>query len=254
MLAELPIGDADLQRSSEDKVNMRCATHTEGQGCIRSEGRAMKGQRKEITKEQAASMQLDTAVKLYFENRDLVSAHTLAAAATGIIDGVYKGNRNAILQRQFEGVDDPHEVELQFPFCDQWDFRVKPQHRKEFFRLLNASQNFFKHANRDADAIHQFNDWEECGIKILTAIRDFHLVFENISRAMEVFQKIYLILHPNMLIEGSDVRNQIDDFRDSLGLGKEWEPTQEQIAFAGLQNLKSACPEMFLEPNINCIV
>ena len=211
-------------------------------------------QKRIVTKEEAATVQLDTAIKLYFEDRDLISAHTLASASMGIIDGLYKNDRNTILSKQFDGADDPREVTLKFGMRDEWDFLAKPEHKNELFQILNASQNFFKHADKDPGATHEFNDWEECGIKIFITIKDFHLVFEKLSSAMKAFQSIYLLLYPNLLLEGSHTRQQVEEVRTQIGEGAEWTPSRSQIAYTGIRILKTQCPELFVEPDINSLV
>jgi len=58
-----------------------------------------------VTKQEAAAAQIETAIKLHFENRDQISAYTLASAAIGILKGIYKNKRSSILDRQQQNVN-----------------------------------------------------------------------------------------------------------------------------------------------------
>ncbi len=53
-----------------------------------------------VAKRQAAVAQLETAIKLFFENRDLVSAFTLTAAADGILEGIWQNERTDHQERR----------------------------------------------------------------------------------------------------------------------------------------------------------
>lgn len=87
-----------------------------------------------ISKLDAAQRQLHQAIRLFFENADLVAVHTLAAAAHGIIVDTAKH------QGKF------HIATL-----------VKPDHQKMFRDTVHKAQNFFKHADKDPDAKIEFS-------------------------------------------------------------------------------------------------
>lgn len=197
--------------------------------------------KKTVTKKEAATVQLETAIKLFFENRDLISAYTLCSAANGILEGIYKKERSTIMARQYG--DSGDATKFRFSWNEEWEIRLKPEHIKEGFRLLNAAQNFFKHAESDHDATHEFKDWEETGIKIFGAVTNYNLVFGEISPAMNIFFTVYIILHPNFLTEDNPLfehivgnplcKNAIERF------------SQSEIAAIGYSNLEKACPELF---------
>jgi glyoxylase-like metal-dependent hydrolase (beta-lactamase superfamily II) len=88
-----------------------------------------------ISKTDAARRQLDTAIELYFADGDPVAIHTLAAAAYELI--------KALRERK----DLPDEI----------TDAIIPAHETEFRKLWNRAQNFFKHADRDGDAILGFD-------------------------------------------------------------------------------------------------
>ncbi len=87
-----------------------------------------------ISKTDAAQRQLDTAIELYFAESDPVAMHTLAAAAYELIKAL----------RKRKGL--PDEIEDM----------IIPGREAEFRRLWNQAQNFFKHADRDGNAILEF--------------------------------------------------------------------------------------------------
>ena len=120
-----------------------------------------------ITKQEAARSQLETAIKLYFENRDLISAYTLCSAANGILEGIYENEREIIIAKQLDRHSEP--TEIQYSWNEEWEMRFKPEYLIESFRLLNATQNFLKHADKDHDSIHEYDDWEETGARIFLA-------------------------------------------------------------------------------------
>jgi hypothetical protein len=89
-----------------------------------------------VTKLDVVQRQLRTAIRMFFEDGDTVSAYTLAAAVEGILSG--------LLKKQGKG----------HPFREG-DF-IKEGMEKEFNDLLNRPQNFFKHANSDPNKVFEF--------------------------------------------------------------------------------------------------
>jgi len=91
------------------------------------------GKKFTVSKIDAASSQLDTAIALWFHDQDPVSVHTLAAAAYQITHDI----------KRHRGID--HDL--------LYDSRmVKDEYRKEWMTAMKKAQNFFKHADRDPDA------------------------------------------------------------------------------------------------------
>ena len=90
-----------------------------------------------ITKLDAAKKQLETAIRLYFNDADSISIHTLACAAHEVLCSINKkrGNHPTIMS----------------------DHLIKEPHKKMFREMLNEAKNFFKHADKDPDAVVEFN-------------------------------------------------------------------------------------------------
>lgn len=83
-----------------------------------------------VTKLEAAERQLRVAIRLFFERRDLIAVHTLAAASQDIV-------RQLGRPRGFKGI------------YEHADERIRPEKKQEFVAHLRAAQNFFKHARKD---------------------------------------------------------------------------------------------------------
>src|SRR2546422_6130134 len=85
-----------------------------------------------ISKREAAARQLDQAIRLFFRRGDMLSVHTLAGAAfqlladLGKVSGIVSRYRSEVL--------------------------IRPERMKEWVQALNSTQNFLKHADRDADS------------------------------------------------------------------------------------------------------
>ena len=91
-----------------------------------------------VTKLEAAERQLRVAIRLFFEHRDLIAVHTLAAAAQEILRQLGKA-------RGLKGIYE-HANE-----------RIRPEKREEFINKMRAPQNFFKHAAKDSNQKLEFH-------------------------------------------------------------------------------------------------
>lgn len=91
----------------------------------------------QVTKLEAARRQLQTAIELWFNDGDAVSIHTLAFAAYEIIHVISKKKN-----RKGELI---------------WDsLVVKDEFRSEFNMSTKKHADFFKHANKDPEAVIDF--------------------------------------------------------------------------------------------------
>lgn len=199
-----------------------------------------------VSKQVAASAQLDTAIKLFFENRDLISAYTLASAADGILEGIYQNKRSEIINRQDWNFGDRRQG--RFSWNEEWEIRLKPEYKKPGFRLLNAVQNFFKHADKDNDAALDFNEWEETSWRIFRAILNYHLVYLEVSPAMNVFFNVFAALHPNLLTEDNPLRELIENNPLCENLSERF--SQAEISAIGFEKLERDCPDLFRDTSI----
>jgi hypothetical protein len=90
-----------------------------------------------IPKIEAARRQLDTAIELWFMEKDEVSVHTLAYAAYQIIHDINAHRRTA------------HEGLFETAM-------IKDEHRADWNKLVRKPANFFKHADNDPDGTVEF--------------------------------------------------------------------------------------------------
>ena len=93
-----------------------------------------------ISKLEAATNQLDTAITLFFTGGNAVSIHTLAASAANIFADVAEHRQNG----------------------NSWRAKIQDDSGlsiNELKTILHKEWNFFKHADRDPDSILQFDEF-----------------------------------------------------------------------------------------------
>lgn len=134
-----------------------------------------------VSKTEAAKRQLDTAIRLMFGGDDPLAVHTLAGAVASLLDDILKKK---------EGVETWHKHVSDVTGLDP----------VQVGRVLRSAQNFLKHADRDHDAMLDFDPSFADEILILATLNIGEL--EALSREMQVFQAWYLARRANLL--GSD--------------------------------------------------
>jgi hypothetical protein len=128
-----------------------------------------------ITKAEAATRQLNTAIRLFFASGDSVAIHTLAAAAGTVFAD--------LVETQKPGIS-----------WQQSNIRIDSQLKEhDYFDLLRESQDFFKHADRDPDDAHDFDEKKNDDL-ISVAILDCGEL-QPTSIEMQVFQIWYFAAH-----------------------------------------------------------
>ena len=74
----------------------------------------------------------------------------------------------------------------------------------------------------------------------------YKLIFGETTLPMNVFFTLYAILNLDLLAEGHPLLDVIAANRDPMELVAKY--SQEEIAAIGYSNLKSTCPELFVQP------
>src|SRR2546426_4220895 len=97
-------------------------------------------ERELVTKLQAVRRQLETALRLYAEDGDAVAIHTLTAAAYDVLRHVSASRGGSPMWLK-----------------DSLVQTLKPEYQRLMIENLNRAQNFFKHADRDAETTLEFN-------------------------------------------------------------------------------------------------
>ena len=131
-----------------------------------------------ISKLDAARRQLLTAIRLYFNHGDIVSMHTLAAAAFKITQNICDSSS-----------DLPDSLTA-------WvDELIKPEYKKIFWSKHHSTANFFKHAERDPDAVHDFYPDEMENI-LFFAVYQYRSLTGEWSPEIRLFSTWYMMHHP----------------------------------------------------------
>ena len=139
-----------------------------------------------LDKEEVASRQLDAAIDLMFGGGDIVSVHTLASASSTIFADLLhaqgaKAWRDEIVEC-FAG------------------------NEKEVIRVMREAQNFFKHADKDPDAVLDFEEVTNDETMIIATLEYGQLLRLNkndrkkLTTPMSVFQMWYFAKVPDLLL------------------------------------------------------
>jgi len=162
-------------------------------GKTASKVRSSDGKEK-VSKIDAAERQLKTAIKLFFDEGDLVSIHTLVSAADGILTGLCKkkGIPPGVLR----------DVEL----------FVVPGREKEWLKALNKAQNFFKHADNDPSEIYELNA-KGVHMHMFSAVEAFQRLTKKLFVQAFVFEIWFFANNPKLLKEG--------EYKDAIVSGVE---------------------------------
>jgi hypothetical protein len=155
-----------------------------------------------ITKIDAAERQLNTSIKLFFENRDRLSSYTLAIASREVTDDIIESKSDEIFQTELARLGDPDKVRLSFR--ELFKDLIKPEHYKEALVLSRNVQNFLKHANRDPDAEIEELSKRDLALNIMFAIWNFSLLVGRMSREMGIFHAWFAVAEPKVVKLSSD--------------------------------------------------
>lgn len=173
-----------------------------------------------ISKLEAARTQLETAISLFFQEKDVVSIHTLVAAAYTIIQDVNKGRGGS-----------PMITKGLIPM-------LVPQHkRKSVYEKLNSAQNFFKHADRDLDATLTFRP-SVTPLLIFDAALKYHEMTGESPVGVNVFMWWLLATMPDLWLLPDAIQERARQLAPSM----RGEPRQAFYAF--MKPLVPALPDL----------
>ena len=127
----------------------------------------------------AARRQIDTAIRMTFANEDPVAIHSVVAAGHRIIRDIC----------ELRG-----DVESYLRFTD-W---IEPKFEREFWRHMNASANFLKHAESDSNSVHELDD-EAADYMIVFASKWYGDLGYTRSREMNTFATWWAIQRPEQI-------------------------------------------------------
>jgi hypothetical protein len=129
-----------------------------------------------VNKMDAARRQLDAAIRMTFGGADPIAVHSVAAAGHQIIRDICKSRG---------------DIEGYHRFTD-W---ISPGQKKQFWQAINRSANFFKHADKDANTIHEMNE-EETDSIIVFASRLYGELGFTPTFEMRCFSAWFTMCHP----------------------------------------------------------
>ncbi len=150
-----------------------------------------------ISKTDASERQLNTAIRLFFENRDLLSSYALAVASREITDDVIQSRLSELYKRELARVGDPQKVRLSYR--EEVKILVKDEFYKEFLRLDRKWQNFLKHADRDPYAEIEPAKTKQLATVIIWAIKNYTLLTQHWSREMAIFFAWFVVAEPQLI-------------------------------------------------------
>jgi hypothetical protein len=136
------------------------------------------------SKRDAAVRQLDVAIGLLFTNSDPLAIRTLAGAAYGILADLAEDQKQGSSWRT-KIIEDSGLSE------------------KEAVRVINAAQNYLKHADKDPKSSLSFEEEENDHLMFVASI-ECGGIGHSLSYSMQAFQIWYLALYPEKI--GHDTR------------------------------------------------
>jgi hypothetical protein len=144
-----------------------------------------------LNKEEVAVRQLDSAIRLLFAGEDVVSVHTLACAAANVLRDMLRA----------QGGEAWHDAIV----------ACHPGNEQQIRQTLARAQNFFKHADRDAEEELDFDENANDEIIIVATLEYGELLRlgapsgrTTTTIPMSVFQLWYFAKDPRVLLEPTD--------------------------------------------------
>jgi hypothetical protein len=132
-----------------------------------------------INKIDAARRQIDAAIRMTFDGEDPVATHSVIAGGHRIIRDICEKRG---------------DIESYLRFTD-W---IASGYERDFWRLFNASANFLKHADEDADHIHELDE-EITDFMIVCASRWYGDLGNARSVAMNTFCFWWAVQNPKVI-------------------------------------------------------
>jgi hypothetical protein len=145
-----------------------------------------------LTKFDVAERQLNQAIRLFFDGGDPVSVHTLAEAAAQVLYDI-RGELGATSKIRDADI-------------------IRTEFKTEWMRTVLSSRNFFKHADRDATAIHEFKE-EFNHFSLLDAVNMYLSGKRVWTPETIVFVQWYAWTYPAHVQKGTDFALLVDRHR-----------------------------------------
>lgn len=174
-----------------------------------------------IDKLQAARRQLESAIKAYFQEDDMLSIHTLVAAVYNLLNdiGVSRGNSPRMYKDVLLGM-------------------INPEYRPTVRPMLNKLDNFLKHANRDPNDTIKYSP-EITEFVLLDCAREYQRLTSSQQPLMQTYEAWLLVSRPHMFIQNplyNELRQKLlalIDANDRTGSYRTCLPMYETLAAGG---------------------
>lgn len=139
-----------------------------------------------ITKIESARRQLETAIKMYFYDDDIVSVYALTW-------NVYN-----LLSDLIEQEEEQQLINRSLSF-------IIPEERKEMRELVRKAGNFFKHATKKEEFKKPLKFYyKSLYLYLLDSCRMYQTLTKEITPLMSVYQVWYFSKHPDLILIPSD--------------------------------------------------
>jgi len=146
-----------------------------------------------LTKFEVAERQLTQAIRLFFLKQDPVSIHTLAEAASQVLYDI--GGEHGVKSIMRDNAS------------------IRPEKLKEWLVALHKSRNFFKHADRDKLATHEFKEIFN-DMSLLDAVNMYVTIKKRWSPESAMFFVWFGLNYPQLLAEGSPHIEILNNIRE----------------------------------------
>jgi hypothetical protein len=136
-----------------------------------------------LTKLEGARRQVKTAVRMFLEERDDVSIYTLACAAQDVLRGLLKAR----------GAEEASFIKD--------TIIIKPEYYRDYLSIINAPQNFFKHADRDPHETIEFLP-QLVPFVLHDCVRMYAKLTGRMLREGSAFVSWFMLEYPHLLYPG----------------------------------------------------
>ena len=136
-----------------------------------------------VSKFDVAERQLLLAIRLFFKEEDPVSIHTLSEASSQILYDLrdtYGGN-SMFKNSAF----------------------IKEEHKKEWYKKIAKSKNFFKHAEKDPNSTHEFNVTIN-HFSLIDAVNMYETIKKKWVPETLIYTCWFVSKYPNLLLQKSN--------------------------------------------------
>lgn len=128
-----------------------------------------------------------TAIRLWFHDVDIVSTHTLAAAAFHVTEDVCNSSKalpDSMLSQMYDMIKPKYREEV----------------KKKFRQKFNKTANFLKHAARDPSTLHYF-DPDQTELLLFMGVQQYKSLSKDNIPEMKLFSIWFMVNHPGVFDE-----------------------------------------------------